>query len=58
MHARGLSDGVLEQRRLAGTRLAAQYEAATRAPAGVGEQPVNRFELLSAVAEGEGSPPF
>src|SRR5215211_873073 len=58
MHARGLSDGVLEQRRLAGTRPAAQNEAATRAPAGVGQQPVDRFELLIAVAEGEGSPPF
>jgi hypothetical protein len=58
MHARGLSDGVLEQCRLAGTRLAAQDEAATAAPTGADQQPVDRFEFLIAVAEGEGSPPF
>src|SRR3954453_12091368 len=58
MDARGLSDGVLEQRGLAGTRPAAQHEAATRAATGVGQQPVDRFEFLITVAEDEGSPPF
>jgi hypothetical protein len=57
MHARGLPDGVLEQCRLAGTRLAALDEAATGAPTGTGQQPVDCFEFL-IVAEGQVRRPF